>query len=811
MTSSANNLKNTYSGRLAEFAGELRDHIDDEEMLQEIHEAIKGLLTGKGASEREIRRVLQQQHDHGLLREESFELVQKLIDRIVLDSTPAGDTDASVETADDHFSSTAVIPTVPLDPDEVHQQLQVGSVLRDRFLLQEEVSGGSMGKVFKALDRRLAEADSGDHWVAVKVLSPQLAYDGNALRALQQEAAKTRCLTHPNIVRFIDLDRDDELYFMVMEWLDGRTLAEVLDRKQSKKLDVATTLDIVRQLGQALEFAHQRGVVHADVKPGNVMITPDGKVKLFDFGIARIRQKQKDNASFNPGVLKAVSPAYSSMQVLTGEDPVPSDDVFSLACLAYRMIAGYRVFGPRDAAEAAAAGMKPQKLDGISRIQWKALSKALSFSRVTRFSSPVEFVDALTSDTDTLDDVSDTTETEIVRGSGVPWRILAISLIFMAAIAAVMQGDLIRMLGFETGPQSAETEAEEVIDTQGESGIVESGEESQLVLNDSELTGGVELQASPVAPADDTDYNLPVDEEGQEVSIPDPVVEYTVSSSDAEVPTIEDAGPTIENAPTGRPATAAIDWASLPPANATILIAGSGELPPATNLLVNEDAEPLIIDFLRESNLGETVLLQLVETSFTGSRSPLASGQYSISGDGSLHFPAGQQRARVTIEMSSDPVREQDLDVTLQVQDAGYSDINFATLAIRLADDDQRSFESGLATDTVSFAVSQVSVREGDSAVQVDVIRYKPGNTTLDVNYVIRDVTADEGDDYIDPGVNVLTFAPGQRTARILVPLVQDSSSESNEAFMLELQNVPRSAEGNIYQRIAVMIRDDDS
>ena len=116
-------------------------------------------------------------------------------------------------------------------------RVQVGSLLRDRFLLQEKISGGSMGVVYKAMDRRLAEAGSKDHWVAVKVLSPKLAANGQALRALQQEAAKGRCLVHPNIVRFVDLDRDDDLYFLIMEWLEGRTLADILDSKDASVID----------------------------------------------------------------------------------------------------------------------------------------------------------------------------------------------------------------------------------------------------------------------------------------------------------------------------------------------------------------------------------------------------------------------------------------------------------------------------------------------------------------------------------------------------------------------------------------------
>ena len=97
-----------------------------------------------------------------------------------------------------------------------------------------------------------------------------------------------------------------------------------------------------------------------------------------------------------PDILSAATPAYSSMQVLTGEDPAAADDVFSLACLAYRLIAGYRVFGPRNAAEAAEAGMEPQRLENMSNAQWQALRKALSYSRVARFSSPSEFISALT-------------------------------------------------------------------------------------------------------------------------------------------------------------------------------------------------------------------------------------------------------------------------------------------------------------------------------------------------------------------------------------------------------------------------------
>jgi len=338
---------------------------DDEEVVEEIVEEI---------AEETVEDVVE-------------EIVEEIVEEVVEDF----DTDDS----DDDFTSTAVIPNETFRPPTADDRVQVGSVLRDRFLLQERVSGGSMGVVYKALDRRLAEAGSKRPWVAIKVLSPQLSQSAPALRALQQEAAKGRCLTHPGIVRFLDLDRDDDLYFIVMEWLEGRTLADILDSPDGKKITVKRALKIIHQLGKALDYAHKCGIVHADIKPGNVMILPNGNVRLFDFGIARVVQAQSRISEIDEEVLNAITPEYSSMQVLTGDEPVVTDDVYSLACVLYRLIAGYRVFGPRNAAEAAKDGMRPQPLDGLSDVQWRALRKALSFSGVSRFASIHDFMEAL--------------------------------------------------------------------------------------------------------------------------------------------------------------------------------------------------------------------------------------------------------------------------------------------------------------------------------------------------------------------------------------------------------------------------------
>ena len=204
--------------------------------------------------------------------------------------------------------------------------------------------------------------------------------------------------------------------------------------------------------------------------------------------------------------------------------------------------------------------------------------------------------------------------------------------------------------------------------------------------------------------------------------------------------------------------------------------------------------------------------MKLEEVSFSGNRSPWESGQYQISDDSIARFPAGQNRARFTVSMTPDPLREPDRQVSLLIRDYEDTESEFALVNLKLEDDDQRRFESELGPNTVAFAVGQVSVQERDPAVQIDLVRFNPDQTALVVEYFMREVTATEGADYFEPGTNTVRFGPGQRSARILIPLVQDSSPESDEAFVVEMPELEGQAAGtNIFRRIAVMIRDDDS
>jgi hypothetical protein len=158
--------------------------------------------------------------------------------------------------------------------------------------------------------------------------------------------------------------------------------------------------------------------------------------------------------------------------------------------------------------------------------------------------------------------------------------------------------------------------------------------------------------------------------------------------------------------------------------------------------------------------------------------------------------------------MSSDPLREADQQSTLRLREADFATSELATLIVTLEDDDQRTFEASLPANTVAFAASQASIRETDPAVQIDIVRFNPDGSAIVVDFIVRDITATEGEDYFAPGSHSISFGPGQRSARLLIPLVQDFDVEGDEAFVVELVGVPLASAMDIYQRIVVMIRD---
>lgn len=839
------NLERTFIEQLARFDEQLKEQDDNAALLTEIHAVITELMADNGGRDEEIREILQKRYNGGKLRLPTYQLVRNVIDRVVLESMPTMP-DVDDDEGDDPFTQTTVIETARPGEESPYDRLQVGSVLRDRFLLQERVAGGSMGVVYKALDRRIAEADGIDPWVAIKVISPKLSRNAHALRALQQEAAKGRCLSHPNIVRFIDLDRDDGVYFIVMEWLEGRSLAAILDDNPHQSVDTATALDIVRQVGQALDYAHRCGVVHADVKPANIMILPSGQVKLFDFGIARIRQKeQPTRREFDPGVLGAVTPAYSSMQVLTGEDPQPSDDVFSLGCLMYRLVAGHRVFGPRNAAEAAEQGMEPQRPHGLSDGQWRALKKSLAFSRVARYASVADFLAALDADEPEQPPAPSlyatavrTHEPFVVEPKPAPrrrrrrWSVAFLLLLVLAAGGLVVtRPDLVDSVRTRVVALTSALPLDRVQDT-----VPVAEPEDPMAGNpfaraneapdDAGTREARDTEAS--APAREEPDATPPGSEPADTAQPPAITPAPVEgAATGEVPGGNDVTrpyPSGEPGPDERDAGATAPPAVTPepdapgdgtaeaaalPAALTVPIDGPGARG-EFDLVLREDADPAVIELVRTRDVPEPLAVLVEEIGFSGSQSPLTSGRYRLS-DHVTRFEPGQTRARLTISMSSNDEREPDQQATLLVRNAANSSSRFAVINVALQDDDQRAFEANLPPDTVGFLRSRQFVNEQSPAVQIDVLRFNPGDTELEVRYRIAGGTATEGVDYFLPGATALVFGPGQRVARLLIPIVQDSEMEGDESFTLELVTEAAGVPAEVNRQITVIIGDDDS
>ena len=223
--------------------------------------------------------------------------------------------------------------------------VSAGQLLARRYRLGRRIAIGGMGEVWQADDTRL------ERQVAVKVLKPELSSDPEFRHRFHAEARMTASLNHPGIAAVHDYGeatevpehRDPDVAYLVMELVAGEPLAAILMR--SPRLGAARTLDILEQAGNALQAAHERGLVHRDIKPANILITPTGKVKLTDFGIARA----VDAAPLTHNGMVMGTAHYIAPEQAAGNETGPAGDVYSLAVVGYECLAGQRPFSADNA------------------------------------------------------------------------------------------------------------------------------------------------------------------------------------------------------------------------------------------------------------------------------------------------------------------------------------------------------------------------------------------------------------------------------------------------------------------------------
>ena len=201
--------------------------------------------------------------------------------------------------------------------------------LGGRYRVERELGRGGMAKVFLGTDTVLGRT------VAVKVLAPQFADDDGFVQRFRREAQAAASIGHPHIVSVFDTGSDDGVHYIVMEYVEGRTLAEFLAGGGRILPDRA--IDIAMDVCQALEAAHARGVIHRDIQPGNIMLNPRGEVKVTDFGIARVTTTA-DTVAQTAAILGTAS--YLSPEQAQGQPVDARSDLYSLGCVVYEMVTG---------------------------------------------------------------------------------------------------------------------------------------------------------------------------------------------------------------------------------------------------------------------------------------------------------------------------------------------------------------------------------------------------------------------------------------------------------------------------------------
>jgi eukaryotic-like serine/threonine-protein kinase len=224
--------------------------------------------------------------------------------------------------------------------------LATGSIVGSRYSLRDRIAGGGMGEVWRAVDEVLARD------VAVKVLRPEYAADEDFLARFRAEARNAGMLSHHGIARVYDYGEDDCCPYLVMELVPGEPISALLRREGRLPVDLA--LGVVAQVGAALGAAHAAGVVHRDVKPANLILTPDGTVKITDFGIARA--VGAPSLTRTGEVMGTAS--YLAPEQVSGGRGTAASDVYSLGVVAYECLAGVRPFRDQDPLAIAVAHLK---------------------------------------------------------------------------------------------------------------------------------------------------------------------------------------------------------------------------------------------------------------------------------------------------------------------------------------------------------------------------------------------------------------------------------------------------------------------
>ena len=206
--------------------------------------------------------------------------------------------------------------------------MQIGQIIKERYEITQLLGEGGMSYVYKAIDKQLQRT------VAIKTLKPNYVEQEKFVERFKREAQTAANLNHPNIVQIFDWGIGDEPFF-VMEYIEGNTLTSIIANKRT--ISMNDILFIGAQVSSGLQAAHSKGLVHRDIKPGNIMITPEGKVKVTDFGIVSLQNEESDITKTG-SILGTAS--YISPEQAQGKPVSKESDLYSLGTVLYELITG---------------------------------------------------------------------------------------------------------------------------------------------------------------------------------------------------------------------------------------------------------------------------------------------------------------------------------------------------------------------------------------------------------------------------------------------------------------------------------------
>src|ERR1022692_3046495 len=316
------------------------------------------------------------------------------------------------------------------------------------------LGAGGMGEVYRARDPRLKRE------VAIKVLPQAFSLDADRLHRFEQEALATAALNHPNILAVFDIGTNEGSPYVVSELLEGETLRE---RLRSGSVAVRKTLDYALQIAHGLAAAHEKGIIHRDLKPENLFLTKDGRVKILDFGLAKLTQADSGDHTSLPTMTHATeagvvlgTAGYMSPEQVRGTAVDARSDIFSFGAILYEMISGKRAFHRDTPADTMSAILKedPPELNETNRNVSPALERIVQHCLEKNPEARFHSASDIAFDLEHLSGLSGSTARLATAGTGIgkvqPSRWLLLALAAGLVIACAVYG-----LGWWTGKASA--------------------------------------------------------------------------------------------------------------------------------------------------------------------------------------------------------------------------------------------------------------------------------------------------------------------------------------------------------------------